>query len=1473
MKKIHLLYLLALVATSTLGFGQTTYTWTGAVDGEWTTAGNWDANGIPEDNYPDVADPDSLGLTMPVGSKIVFNAATVPTSGIPKLGGDLTLSRDTPRIELLQGGAIDFVEYAGRDGSIWINPDSADPTMLLVGDGVGGAGEVELSIGSKVANLQLARHNNNIFSFVVNSDGILNFTSASVDYGANAARAAKVTIAGGEVNFSGVIQDMTGNSSAVVDFTAIGGELTASFGGNFANIAAVQASIGVDFIESYGGSLLAVDNLDGTFTVSAIALQNPIKWTGTGGATWDQSTTTNFSTNAAGGTLTEDTFANALAGSTEIVTFADEYEHDTGPTAVTQTTVSIDAAGVSAPVNGIEFTNNSISYDVGTAGTTGITGATSVAISGGGTVTLSGPNTHTSPTTVTGSSTLILSDELALQNSTLNTDIAPEFDQSVGGNAFTLGGLDSSANIALENNAGSPAAILLTVGNNDSTSTYSGILSGAGGLTKVGTGTFSLNGPNGAANSTVVTNTYTGDTIIKEGTLIAGPGNGDIGFSAATQVYIGDTSGAADATLQFDQSSSTLYPDTINYTVRSGNTGTMSIRGSGFPQLMGTLTLGSTGSDGKGVTMSMVGSNNWNLRFQGVIQDPSGMTPGTGGTITINSAAGRFVSFEAANTYSGDTVVESGNFRTINGGSLSFYPTTNTNTNQLKGAAPSTGVVTLDGPITIDLSSADTTVGNTWQLVNETDLGSVTYGANFAVNSKNLGAFTEVSTGVWSLTDGAADWIFEESTGVLVRGAPTSYWTGDTNGTWDADSTANFSDNAPAAALNSVTFDVATAINSSVTFADTYFDSGAPIDVTEDNVTIAAGGVSTGTVVFENTTGNLNSVSYNIDGADANGITGSTAVTISGGGTVTLSSPNTHSGITTVTSGSLILADELALQNSTLNTDTTSVFDESVGGNAFTLGGLAGTGGVALENNAGSPASIQLTVGNNDSNTAYSGILSGAGSLIKVGTGSSTLSGANTFSGGTTVNDGLLIVGDDGALGSGVVELAGGTLTNVGSRSIANAINITGTSRIESANSANFALSGLVTGAGTLNLGGNASGNSTVVIADDLLGFSGTVNYTNASNGNNVNINGALDTTAKFTISQGTGTGRYLRFAQDSTIGELSGADGAFIINTGKTLTINQSTDTSFGGVIGIGSAAGGITKDGTGSLTLTGANVFTGTATVSAGTLSAENNSALGNTTSVVVDGGYLDVRGLSAGTLTLGTDADLVLSSGTIGLDLGTNVDQIVGNGAGSQFDITSGTLELFLNPGFDYNNTYAVLSGFGGTNSVAGLSITGYDTGTYTATLGTDGVLSFALSGSPFDTWATGSETFDGDGNGDGVLDGLAFLLGAADPSTDANALLPTVSEDGSGNLVLTFSMLNAANRGTASLATQHSSDLGATDAWDAAGNEETVPETTSTVGVVSFSITPNGTLNDVIATIPDTEGAAGKLFGRLLGTEAP
>ncbi|BCX49248.1 hypothetical protein HAHE_31560 [Haloferula helveola] len=185
---------------------------------------------------------------------------------------------------------------------------------------------------------------------------------------------------------------------------------------------------------------------------------------------------------------------------------------------------------------------------------------------------------------------------------------------------------------------------------------------------------------------------------------------------------------------------------------------------------------------------------------------------------------------------------------------------------------------------------------------------------------------------------------------------------------------------------------------------------------------------------------------------------------------------------------------------------------------------------------------------------------------------------------------------------------------------------------------------------------------------------------------------------------------------------------------------------------------------------------------------------------------------------------------------------------------------------------------LVGTGGTVTVTG---TGWDTSAATLTFnGAD----LELSGveytggtvaDPFDTWATsgtvGGVTFEGDANGDGVDDGIAFLLGAATPDEDANGLLPTPTEDGSGGLVMTFTMLKPSEGAPAVLSLGHSSDLGVGDAWTSVD----VPAATGTVGGVDFTVTENAgdsTKNDVVATIPAAGNAInGALFGRLTGAE--
>lgn len=157
-------------------------------------------------------------------------------------------------------------------------------------------------------------------------------------------------------------------------------------------------------------------------------------------------------------------------------------------------------------------------------------------------------------------------------------------------------------------------------------------------------------------------------------------------------------------------------------------------------------------------------------------------------------------------------------------------------------------------------------------------------------------------------------------------------------------------------------------------------------------------------------------------------------------------------------------------------------------------------------------------------------------------------------------------------------------------------------------------------------------------------------------------------------------------------------------------------------------------THDGTGTVTFSNANTYSGGTALKSGTLVAGAGGALGNG-AVVVSGGALDLNGANALTLSLASGKSFAMSSGTLNFSLGSGSDQIAGAGSAG-FALSGGTLALTLGAGFDYNTDYQLFVGFdGGLSSVSGLAITGYDTANYTAALSTAGLLEFtALSGVP-------------------------------------------------------------------------------------------------------------------------------------------
>jgi autotransporter-associated beta strand protein len=262
-----------------------------------------------------------------------------------------------------------------------------------------------------------------------------------------------------------------------------------------------------------------------------------------------------------------------------------------GPaTGATGGTAVIDAAaGQSFRVDGV----------IGSAGNTGVNGlAINGSASDTGTVILGGENTFGGDTVISNGA-LQLANTLALQNSTLNYSSGLLlFDSGIS--AATLGGLTGGNAVALTNHDGTGMA--LTIGNNATSTTYSGALtdanasSGTGSLVKAGAGTLTLTG----------TNTYGGATAVNGGTLALGTngvlaggavnvaGGAGAGLSIAGGALIAtnaSTIGNPSIGLSITSGSAT-YLDAL--TVASANNTTL-ISVTGGSLVASNLTLGRTG--------------------------------------------------------------------------------------------------------------------------------------------------------------------------------------------------------------------------------------------------------------------------------------------------------------------------------------------------------------------------------------------------------------------------------------------------------------------------------------------------------------------------------------------------------------------------------------------------------------------------------------------------------------------------------------------------------------------------------------------------------------------------------------------------------------------------------------------------------------------------------------------------------------
>ncbi|MGL4400963.1 MAG: beta strand repeat-containing protein, partial [Luteolibacter sp.] len=470
-----------------------------------------------------------------------------------------------------------------------------------------------------------------------------------------------------------------------------------------------------------------------------------------------------------------------------------------------------------------------------------------------------------------------------------------------------------------------------------------------------------------------------------------------------------------------------------------------------------------------------------------------------------------------------------------------------------------------------------------------------------------------------------------------------------------------------------------------------------------------------------------------------------------------------------------------------------------------------------------------VTVANGTSSTINGGI-AGTSGLAKEGAGTLTLANGNkAYTGGSAVNEGRLVLPNI-LTGSANYSVVGGAFLEFNTTGDTNA------NRILSGGTISGGGNLVKTGMGRILLGAGVARQNIALDSGALIDVQAGVLRSDFGNSSGMPaVSGWLNNKADLTVA----TGAFFDIWDSNTI--VDGISGSGTINKGwnGTSSFTFGVDNGsgiFSGTISNASAAYGpnalaktlnLIKNGTGTQTFSGSNTYTGTTTINDGTLFLTG--------------------------ATQATSAITSTGDGKLGLDIGSSV-----TAASTTVTFTGRTVLVTGTPTLP-SYTLLTANSIIGTPTLAAPAPAGYTL----SVVGNE--LRLVSSGDPYVAWAGSGVNFNDDANNDGVDNGLAWFLGAALPSTNANSLLPTSAQN-TGALVMTFVCLDAASRGSAVFEVQYSNDLGQLDDW--LGTPIPGVIGTSTAGVVDFVVTagPPGKLN-VVATIPAVEAAAGKVFGRI------
>jgi autotransporter-associated beta strand protein len=672
--------------------------------------------------------------------------------------------------------------------------------------------------------------------------------------------------------------------------------------------------------------------------------------------------------------------------------------------------------------------------------------------------------------------------------------------------------------------------------------TYGGSLasSNTAGLNKLGAGLLALNG----------VNSYMGTTTITSGTLQTGA----VGALPALPLVI--TSGVLDL---------------------DGNGQSVGFLAAGA----GAVITDNSSSPG---TTRLAINQSTNQTYAGSIQDGPNHAVG----LDVTAATAKTLTLTGSSNYSGGTTISGLAQVTIllatglGSGSVTVGDFTGTNTPQV---LLGNGVV-FTNPLTI------TSGAGAGRGALQVPAGaSATYNGTITLDGQNLCQLTSNGTmtvqGTISCSTSNTFGLRGSGTGFLasVLNIPTTKLTKTDASTWTISSTGNVWGNTTVA-VGTLKLGANQALPATTVVVMGQGDANnATFDLNGFNQTVGGLGISTtgGTklITDSSATPSMLTIVPVQDSTYGGTLGGLLSLSVNGAGAVTLSGSNPFTGTTSVSGGTLVVAHANALNNSTLTTNGV-VFDSSLNSQTIILGGLSGSGDIALVDNNPSPQGVILSVGNNGASTTYSGALSGSGVLIKDGAGKLTLTGLNVYTGATIINSGVLEAIDGVGL------------------PIASNLRFNG---------------GVLQSSGSINRGLG-------VATDQVKWLPGASGGFAARGGKlTVSISGAASPLVWGATGSFLDTGS-LVFGSSSSDNEVELTNNIDFNGAARTIVVNRGVggdDAKLSGNLS-GSGSSGLTKAGDGTLILSGSNTYVGNTWVQSGTLVVASPSAL-------LDGSSLEI------------------------------------------------------------------------------------------------------------------------------------------------------------------------------------------------------------------------------------------------------